>query len=407
MQTVEESPLLRRNPSHTLIPMPGRHSFPGTIPKCTETMKPLTITTGIPGGNAEILSVDESSASIRIRPELKLGSPHRGWFAFRMDGVQSGRLYTITVVENDWAGPYYFSCDGEKWFHFADYEQTSETDITFRQTFDADRVFVAMMPPYREEHLERLLDDIKDHPDVDISTLWTSEEGRDGTLIQITDDGGTANKRQLWFIARTHAFEAVASWVAEGLIRWALSDVPEAVALRGSAVISIVPVMDLDAVHAGSSGKYRPSVDFNRGWCDAPIWKAQKAVVNAMSKAPAVDVFLDLHGPGGNRRWTYFYTEHAEQAPAGYRDDMARFRELFEEATVGTPVPYEGIEELSPGPDNEEYASQAYRYILRRWKPRVSAVLETTWSADPAGIESFLATGRAVGLTCARFAGGE
>ena len=364
-------------------------------------MPRIAVSTDIPGGNAEVVAIDQRGGDVAVRPELRMGSPYRGWFAFHLDGLTPDRLYTIRVLDDEWAGAYHFSVDGVTWRQFGKVERVGTRHIVVRQVFNAESVVVAMMPPWRLEHLRRLVADVSDHPAVTVTAPWTSEEGRPGTMVTVSEGAETADRPRIWIIARTHAFEAVASWVAEGLLRWFLSDEDEARRLRSRATLSLSPMLDVDAVEVGSSGKHRPPVDFNRGWCDEPHWAAQKAVVEAIEQAGRADAFIDLHGPGGNRTWTYLYAEHEEHAPPGYGRDMARFIELLKESTAGSPVPFEGVTELSPGPENEEHWTLAYRYALRRWQPRIGAVLETTWSAPGAGIESFLATGRGLGRALA------
>jgi murein tripeptide amidase MpaA len=67
-------------------------------------------------------------------------------------------------------------------------------------------------------------------------------------------------------MARSHAGETVSSWVMHFLIRFLVSDRPEAVALRDAFVFKIFPMVNPDGV---VHGNYRCSLigrDLNRRW---------------------------------------------------------------------------------------------------------------------------------------------
>ena len=373
-------------------------------------MPDITVHTDFPGGNAELLKIDERDRTVTVRPELKGGSPHRGWFYFRLDGIEPGEMHRLRIVENEWAGHCFYSYDAERWHHFTICREESPTDVVVEQRFEASSAYIAMMPPYLHEQQVRLAADLSAHPSVEISQLWVSEEGNAGLLFTVANDDGRSGKRHVWIIARTHAFEAGASWVAEALLHWATANEEEALQLRRNAVLHVVPIVDIDSVRAGDSGKNRPPVDFNRDWPmaegDTPHWNATRGIVEAMERSASLDLFIDLHSPHGNRRETYFYIEHPELRPKGYIEQVERFTGILKMAAAHSPMPFRGRYEASLDPADAEHLHMAHRSVLKRWWPeglRFSGVLEIAWSASHAGMPSFISTGRNLGRSISRF----
>lgn len=188
--------------------------------------------------------------------------------------------------------------------------QDNNTDFSFFFKPAQETLYVAMMPPYFLNQLDRLVASTSSTAGLSIVDFWKSEEGRSGKLFEIgRRDAGV----RVWATARMHAFETVSSWVAEGLIRWALSDDPDARWLVQNAALSMAPMVDVDAVQDGGSGKHRAPICFARDACEQPHWNAIKALVRAWDQQGAPDVFLDLHGPGGEISEIYFYAPVTNQ----------------------------------------------------------------------------------------------
>ena len=128
----------------------------------------------------------------------------------------------------------------------------------------------------------------------------------------------------MWFQARQHAWESGASWVADGVARFAAG--AEGAALRAVADVVVVPVMDVDNVLIGGAGKDQLPVDFNRDWgpptkiCRNETealcqhWNAIKAVVRVLDTAMRSGlydalVFVDSHSPGNPTDPAQVWTE--------------------------------------------------------------------------------------------------
>ena len=365
----------------------------------------VAIDTDMIGGNGELLSYDDATATLVVRPELKGGSPHRGWFLFRITGLTPGRAYTLRVVEACWAGVNCYSTGDDRWTHFTDYTKDSHTEFTFRFTPENDSLYVAMMPPYFQSHLDRLIADTADANGVAVRTLWTSEEGRGGRVFEV---GDPEEERHVWITARMHAFEAVGSWLADGLIRWAVSGDEDARRLAEDARLHVVPMVDLDSVHIGSSGKHRKPICFSRDLRPHPHWNANKALVREWEDSTP-ELYLDLHGPHGNESDLYFYTPLASMTTPAHDGDLAEFRgHLFD--TLPATMRYGArIHRCPIGPDDEgsDMADAGCYYMHRRYFGksglRLSLTPETPWSVPGYTTDVFRQCGAGFGKAISRF----
>src|SRR5690606_14630622 len=114
--------------------------------------------------------------------------------------------------------------------------------------------------------------------------------------------GSAKRKHGIWLQARAHAFESGASWVLHELAMWLMSGDERARVLRETASIYIVPIVDVDGVVEGRTGKNQAPYDHNRGWKEVPNhWpetRATQSILADLAKQNKVDMYIDFHGPG-------------------------------------------------------------------------------------------------------------
>lgn len=297
------------------------------------------IETDFEGGNIEVTLIDPPTWTIYARPALKGSSPYRAWFYFKMSSV-SGAQPTNLVVNNwNWQGIPYFSYDDESWQRFS-----SASGNRFSQTFSSDPVWIAASVPYVSFHRQRLFADLQGRY-AQPSLLTTSEGGRPVTMLTIMDFGVDTPRRGVWCIARQHAWEASGSWVLDGLARWLVSDDPQAERLRRDAVVHIVPIMDIDNVVVGGSGKDQQPIDFNRDWRTNAHWRAVAAAIDGIEQYAASnshDMFLDVHCPGGHGAAPFLVIENQSLVPPEYWARFLRFRSVLLQTAGSGPMPYTG-----------------------------------------------------------------
>ena len=237
------------------------------------------------------------------------------WFYFRLDGV-AGRPLTIDLAglageynyrQHDGSGlrntlPVY-SYDDREWTHF----KTSEFDaatgtLRIRLAPERDRVWIARQPPYTARHLGALLASLRRHPAMKQETVGKTLGGRPMLLLTVTDPKTPdKNKKVIWLMARQHAWESGTSWVAEGALRFLLSDDPVALEIRRGFVFKIFPMADPDGVARGGVRYNARGYDLNRNW-DAvdpalmpEIHSQRKAILDWVDAGRRLDFFLTLH----------------------------------------------------------------------------------------------------------------
>ena len=237
------------------------------------------------------------------------------WFYFRIDGV-AGREMTVDIT--DLHGEYNYrphkgeglrntrpvlSYDDNNWRH-AEHVEWLPGESTLRVRFRAekDRVWIARQPPYSLSRLNKLLAELRGHPDFQQETIGKSVEGRPILLLTITNrKAPDSDKRVIWLFARQHSWESGTSWVAEGLLRYLLSKDAEAARLRERNIVKLVPICDPDGVVRGRVRFNKNGYDLNRNW-DAvnpekmpEIAAQRKAILDWVDAGRPIHFFLTLH----------------------------------------------------------------------------------------------------------------
>src|SRR5690606_16873823 len=158
-------------------------------------------------------------------------------------------------------------------------------------------------------------------------------KNRTVNALRITGSNGTARNHGIWLQARAHAFESGASWVLHELALWLISDDAAAKALREVSSITIVPIVDVDGVVEGRTGKNHPPYDQNRGWEETlnhwPETAATQAHLEKMTEENELDMFIDFHGPGALHH-PYFIVPEENSLPfAKQRENRSKFFEML------------------------------------------------------------------------------
>lgn len=375
-------------------------------------------------GSAEVVSLDQETGTIRLRPA---GDPRRGWpcwWSFKLRGLQPGALVTIEIdrtlgplpsetgagnegrpLDPGWSQPRHaaYSLDGGKTWRQTPPGERHDGRMRYAARIDAAEAWFAWGPVFAVADATALIDRlVKEVPGAESFELARTHEGRrvPGLILR----AGTrpdAERHGIWVQARQHAWEAGASWVGRGFIEWLVSDDPRAVALRERSLVYFVPVMDVDSVATGNGGKGQAPQDHNRDWSDAPHFPEVAAAqrrLRELDAAGRLDVFLDLHNPApGDQRPFFFAAPEELLAPRG-RENLARFIQAAEREITGPLV-------LDPRlrRSGANYSTK-WREISKNWvalhcRPHVVALtLETAWNTPHGTTEGYLAVGRQLGL---------
>jgi murein tripeptide amidase MpaA len=320
----------------------------------------VSVASDFEGGKVEkVERVSETHLRCAVPGESDQDKRNRqpSWFYFRLDGV-AGKDLTIDLT--DLAGEYnyrrhngaglrnmrpVYSYDDRTWHHFdaSEWNEKAST-IRIRLRPTANRVWIARQPPYTDQHLKRLIAGIRQHPHFRETIVGKTVEGRPMLLLTITNpEVADSSKKVIWLMARQHSWESGTSWVAEGALRFLLSDDPEAARLRDGYIFKVFPLADPDGVCRGGVRFNKHGYDLNRNWdtVDArlmpEIHAQRQAMLDWVDGGRRLELFLTLHNteaadfiegppaaqPLGNRFWKLLVDGTSFYSPRGPRVDTA------------------------------------------------------------------------------------
>ena len=193
------------------------------------------------------------------------------WYYFQLDGVRNQTLtFVLEHAPAAWFGEItlpYVSYDQQEWETLKNRsiqpapEDPASVRYRFTHTFGENRAWLAYAPPYPNSRLDAFLGAIGPHPHVHIEPVCeTAEKRLPVACATLTDpEANESGKMQVYLMAREEAQESAGSWVCEGVMRFLLSDNPEAAAMKRRAVFHFIPILDRDGVTTGATRHVLPS----------------------------------------------------------------------------------------------------------------------------------------------------
>jgi hypothetical protein len=306
-------------------------------------------------GRIDVLSPTSFRCAVQGQYDQRGHNRQASWYYFRIDHAR-GRDLTLTLT--DFVGEYndkpgavamgpgiipVFSDDGRHWQHIPESAvswDAQKKELTLTLHPQADSIYIAHVVPYTTSDLKRLLDEIDRSPYAIVETIGKSAGGRDLYMVTVTDPSvPDAGKKVVWLQARQHAWEAGTSYVAQGAMRFAVSDDPAAVELRKKVVFKFTPMVDPDGCATGKVRFNANGYDVNRRWAEVDlrdkrylrlmpeIWYTKKAIVGA----GRIDLMVNLH----NTETGEYPSTHADDPRA--LEMMGRFFDLLVERTSFDP----------------------------------------------------------------------
>jgi len=235
------------------------------------------------------------------------------WFYFKAEQVKNKRVTfelkdligvyreTPHIVYTDYTQPVY-SYDQQNWHRITNvkYDSASYT-FQFTEHFEKEPVWIAYAHPYPTSRVDNLLERIKSSEYVKINQLAKTKEGRDISLVHITDtDIPDDEKKTILILALQHAGEDAGGFMAEGLIRFLLSEEKEAIVARKRFNYLIVPMMNPDGIFNGTSRYNMEMEDLNNIWLNdekeqPEVTGLKKWADSWLSAGNEIDLFIDIH----------------------------------------------------------------------------------------------------------------
>jgi len=370
----------------------------------------LKVVTDFPGGSAKVESIDPSGKALRIAPTPHPGKGWACWWNFKLEGITPGTEISLTVSGSGFTIPdrAMFSLDGKTWVHTAPGVKT-KGGVTYTHKVEGDACRFAWGPPFGlDDARELLASAAKSCPEAQVFELCKSREGKSVPAIRIC--GTDKPTRGLWVNARQHAWEAGGTWVCRGLIEWLVSDAPEAVALRKTTEVFVVPIMDVDNVERGAGGKNQTPQDHNRDWTAEPHWfevRAAQAIIKTMVAAGRFDMFLDLHNPGPGDRSPFFFVAPATILSDAGKKNLEAFIKIARQEIVGPLALDPRPKESGPNYDKN------WKAISKNWATEIGGgtpvcvTLETAWNNPKSTPDNYRRVGRELALTAAKYLAGK
>lgn len=139
------------------------------------------------------------------------------------------------------------------------------------------------------------------------------------------------NKKAILITARVHPGEMQASFALEGMVKYLVSDVADAKALRERYIFYVVPMLNIDGVVFGNQRTNLAGLDLNRVWAEpssllSPVIYAIKNLANIIKNERKIDVFCDIHGhfqPIGGFMYCNTFDKGAGVLPSQYKDNAS------------------------------------------------------------------------------------
>jgi len=297
-------------------------------------MHSIHISSQFDAGAIEVLSlVDPQNIQLKIRPDN--ASDFAQWFYFCLQGAAGVpvRLNFVNAGQSaypkGWADySVVASYDHQNWFRLdADFDgEVLSTSFTPA----GNSVYLAYFEPYSyERHLD-LVGSAANSEHVTLERLGSSLDGRDMTLLQVTNAQSSvplAQRKKIWLIARQHPGESMAEWFVEGFLERLLDEAdPVSRVLLDQCVFYVVPNMNPDGAVRGNLRTNAAGANLNREWATPSLetspevyWVRQKML------EVGVDLNLDAHGDEG---LPYNFVVGTDDTP-GYSPRIAALEAAF------------------------------------------------------------------------------
>lgn len=289
----------------------------------------ISVSTDFVSGGGSVSIINFDPVTLKISPHNQRdGGWSQVWWHFLIEGIIPGTEVTLLLERGDpeiegISPQANFSYNQQDWglTNSGKFESFDlESFFVYRHSVRNNKVWFAYDLPYNPEHMDSLLiPHAEADPYIDVFELCKTMKGRSVKTIRFNASESSGKKYGIWLQARAHAFESGSSWVLHELTKWLFSENEDARALRKIADITVIPIVDVDAVVEGRTGKLQAPHDHNRGWDQNPANWPQIHVTQTAIKELAgqnmLDLFIDFHGPG-NERHPYFIIPESEGLPS-------------------------------------------------------------------------------------------
>ena len=256
----------------------------------------VLITSDFPGGNIELLSMDQDT--IRLKPDNSYIKGEWFYWYFKASNIAGKKITFKLEQENVIAryGPGYSINNDRTWKWFGE-ERILDNSFTFSFSDEDSIAYFSTAFPYLEKDLHQFLSTAVNHKYLEVDTLCFSPEGRAIEKVLIKPVLADPDYKIL-ITARHHACEMMANYVMEGIIETLLND-NNCNQIRNNVEFMFIPFMDKDGVENGEQGKNRIPRDHNRDYVGDPVHHSTAALRELVPEwgDQKLAIAIDLHCP--------------------------------------------------------------------------------------------------------------
>ncbi|MCQ2253110.1 MAG: hypothetical protein MJZ61_06655 [Bacteroidales bacterium] len=292
----------------------------------------ITIISNLENQNIGMYRYNAESNTLTFSPGKDSLNTVAVWFNF---GVSGYRMDTaLTIVET-----------AEKYVHRTNFPAISYNNHDFSRiraqriedgvsaTFwpERDTVYLATGFPYTYSRMDSVVKQCALNRNCEVSTLATTANGLKVSELTFEWSKGKHPKKLVWIICRQHAFESTGSFVMEGMLNYLLSDNCSK-QIRKRYIFKIVPMVDVESVYKGQTGRMARPRDYNRDW-ENPIHESIKLLEKEISESAQkykYHIFWDIHGtfPGGLVNYNFSYFDLYDSSNPNIGEYWKEFKKL-------------------------------------------------------------------------------
>ena len=270
----------------------------------TAAAQDFSVIKGRENQNVGICEYDATTNTVNFAPYIDSVNTCGVWFNFGVTGYRKDTLLTFkTDFKSEVHCPFYPAVSSDN-VHFQRVRQKGFLNhFNLKINPTSDTLYIATGFPYNYSRLNSLLDEINGSKNLTTENLITTDNGLNVKLLTISKNPNSKRAKLVWIICRQHAFESVSNYVMEGMIRYLMSESCNQKLLK-THIFKIVPMVDVESVYNGQSGRMQMPVDYNRDWDEIPYHHTIRRIEQAIRESAqnySYSMFWDVHGmfPGG------------------------------------------------------------------------------------------------------------
>ena len=198
---------------------------------------------------------------------------------------------------------YWVSDDGIRWTTVP--LDKIENGLKIKVRMNTGVLYIANIEPYRISDLDRLLQEIKNHPLVEIETIGKTVEGRSLEIVRV---GNPTAPFRVFIRARAHPWESGGNWLVQGLVKSLLDNDANNTKYLNKYCVYILPMANKDGVARGVTRFNSMGMDLNRNMNRPadPVLSPEnhametwlkKMIENGRKPQISMDIHNDQHGP--------------------------------------------------------------------------------------------------------------